>query len=101
MNRSQLAHKLNGHVHLTWKQLAWFGGLIVLPWAMTISVAVAVATSVNSDQQKLLDARTKTVEEFQGMKADVGWLKKSNRRIEQRIFGNSVIPADDEVEDGE
>ena len=96
--RAQLAHKLNGHVHLTWKQLAWFGGIVVLPWAMTISVAVALATYTNGEQQKTLDERTKAVEELQTVKTDIGWLKKSNRRIEERIFGNSVIPADDQAD---
>mgnify|MGYP001574114555 CR=1 FL=1 len=99
MTKAQIAAKLNGHVHLTVKQLVWFVA-VVLPWAMTITVGVAIASYVNVEQQKTLDARAKAVEELQAVKVDIGWLKKSNRRIEQRIFGNSVIP-DDRDEEGD
>lgn len=98
MTKADVLRKLNGHVHLTWKQLAVFGSLVVLPWAMTITVAVAIATHTNNEQQKTLDSRSGAVERLSVVETDVRWVKKSQRRIEQRIFGNSVIPPDDEEE---
>ncbi len=98
MTRAQLVEKMNGHVHLTWKQIAWLATGIV-PWMLTISIATALNTRDNVTQQQTLDERSKSVEELVIVKNDVGWLKKSLRRIEQRLFGNSVIPPDDEEED--
>lgn len=95
MTRAQLVERMNGHVQLTWKQLLWVFG-VVLPWAMTISVGVAMANYVNSKQQDTLDTRTKAVEQLAEVRTDVGWLKESQRRIEKRLFGNSVIPEDQE-----
>lgn len=93
--------RLQEPVHLTWKQLAWFGGLVVLPWAMTISVALAIATHVNSEQQKTLDERAQAVIDLGEVKTDVGWLKRSMRRIEESLYGNSVIPKEGEDEEEE
>lgn len=92
--------KLNGEVHVTWKQLVIFV-VTVLPWAMTISVGVAIANYVNSRQDQTLEERAVVVERFVQVERDMGWVKKSQRRIEQRLFGNSVIPQDDQSQEAE
>ena len=102
MIRTQLMAKLREplHLRLSWKQLAWIAGCVV-PWVLTISIATAINTFQNAQQQITLNERSKAIEELSIVKTDIGWLKKSNRRIEQRIFGNSVIPQDREQDEEE
>ncbi len=102
MARAAIAARLDRRLHITWKHVVIAGAALV-PWAMTVSIALAVIANdvkhehdVNLAQQATLDVRAQAVTDLRvvqndiaHMKEDVGWVKRTLARLERYFMGRN------------
>lgn len=108
ITRAAVTARLDRRLHITWKHVVIAGAALV-PWAMTITVALAVIANdvkhesgVNVSQQATLDARAQAVTDLRvvqndiaHMKDDMGWVKRTLARLERYFMGRNGEDEDD------